>query len=445
MLELFFKRRAKLDIKIRSNISAIVAEYESKKKQIINDYSQATEHLENIKSLAIMQGEYPRIHIKTQIDSLKNYLTSLNNSTWLYAYKLYNLDRLMSPKEKDAFFMVIDSGKTPEFNVENLYSTFGKHMQDPVMAIAKSFAEVFCNLDPYYKSHEKVKVGAKGLPKRIIIKYIGGFRSSGEKQLEATLTALSCGMNLPILSYREVCDFVKPQKSTSNCKNSVKKYDDTVLNYVELKLFQNGNGHLHFKPKALETINKMLAYYYGETLPDAPEETDAPRQSTEVSKDLQYYPTPRHVAERLCERVILKNANVLDPSCGCGRLLDAAIRAGASSTFGIEYDRNRALESKKKGHSVVIRNFLEVQEPAECDKYDVVMMNPPFFGKHYFKHIEHARKFVKKGGKLVSVLPATARYDHNLIKIGQWSDLPLGSFSESGTNVNTCIYEWFNR
>ena len=65
-------------------------------------------------------------------------------------------------------------------------------------------------------------------------------------------------------------------------------------------------------------------------------------------------------------------------------------------------------------------------------------MNPPFYGKHYAAHVEHALGFLKPSGILIAILPITARYDHGLLK-GSWDDLPVGSFSESGTNINTTI------
>lgn len=45
----------------------------------------------------------------------------------------------------------------------------------------------------------------------------------------------------------------------------------------------------------------------------------------------------------------------------------------------------------------------------------------------------------KGGGMMRHVLPITARYDHGLLE-GNWHDLPVGSFSESGTNINTTIF-----
>lgn len=80
-------------------------------------------------------------------------------------------------------------------------------------------------------------------------------------------------------------------------------------------------------------------------------------------------------------------------------------------------------------------NFLE--QPAR-EEFDFVVMNPPFYGRHYVKHVNHAMKFLKPGGMLVTVLPATAYYDHGELK-GRWEDLPTASFSEAGTNVPTGI------
>jgi len=72
-------------------------------------------------------------------------------------------------------------------------------------------------------------------------------------------------------------------------------------------------------------------------------------------------------------------------------------------------------------------------------------MNPPFYGQHYLKHINHAIKFLTEDGCLTSVLPASAWYDHDkLPKGGQWTDLPVASFAESGTNIPTGIWKYWN-
>jgi SAM-dependent methyltransferase len=169
--------------------------------------------------------------------------------------------------------------------------------------------------------------------------------------------------------------------------------------------------------------------------------TKAP--STAVAKDLQFYWSPHEVIDRAMEFAGVPNLHewrnnppepmrILEPSCGDGRILDA-IRARGHRGLGIEYHAGRVAEARAKGHSVVLSNFLECPPSRE---FDAVVMNPPFYGRHYVKHVRHALKFLKPGGVLVSILPATAYYDHKDID-GEWRDLPVASFAEAGTNVPT--------
>ncbi len=205
---------------------------------------------------------------------------------------------------------------------------------------------------------------------------------------------------------------------------------------VRLRRFDNGNGHLFFEPDALRDINLALAEFYEDVLADCSDEKpDQQRASTAVSKDLQYYPTPAAVVEKvLSDLYIREGERVLEPSCGCGRFMDA-LRKTKAEVIGFEVDPGRAAQARAKGHRVMLANFLETIPTGDFSR---VIMNPPFYGRHYAKHVEHAFEFLKPGGTLTAILPATARYDHGLLK-GQWSDLPVGSFSESGTNINTVV------
>jgi hypothetical protein len=93
-------------------------------------------------------------------------------------------------------------------------------------------------------------------------------------------------------------------------------------------------------------------------------------------------------------------------------------------------------------------NFLQTVPTAA---YSHVIMNPPFYGTHYMQHVMHAWEFLKPGGMLVSVLPATAETGDSKAheafrgwleerKCGYghvFQDLPQEAFAESGTRVNT--------
>jgi len=80
--------------------------------------------------------------------------------------------------------------------------------------------------------------------------------------------------------------------------------------------------------------------------------------------------------------------------------------------------------------------LIEHAQSEPTGDFDLVIMNPPFVGRHYLLHVNHALKFLKDGGKLVTILPASAYYDHQELQ-GRWSNLPVASFRDSGTNIST--------
>lgn len=220
---------------------------------------------------------------------------------------------------------------------------------------------------------------------------------------------------------------------------------------ITIRKFKNGNAHMIFTPEALLEINRGLAEFYGDVLPDVEEPDAVKRPGTELAKDLQFYWTPPKVIDTVLYDAGIYTRDevargydrraftVLEPSCGDGRIMDA-LRERGCRAFGIEVHAGRAQEARAKGHNVLVKNFLEVH-PSTFPPFDFVVMNPPFYGRHYVKHVRHAMQFLKPGGTLVAILPATARYDHDdladLMSRTTWRDHPVASFAPAGTNVPT--------
>jgi hypothetical protein len=87
---------------------------------------------------------------------------------------------------------------------------------------------------------------------------------------------------------------------------------------------------------------------------------------------------------------------VLEPSCGCGRLLDALRDAGAEA-FGIEVDGARGGQCREKGHRAHCANFLET---VPTGNYDRVVMNPPSYGTQYARPSTRCVIYLRPGGIL---------------------------------------------
>jgi hypothetical protein len=424
---------------LQRSLSDVVAEYEHKRAALPAALSAFKAAGDDLKMAATVGGTYGQEQIDTGSVYEHHLESNLLKSAWLHVYDGLDIKRLASPTDKRLFDQAMTS--PPEFTIDNIRGTFGRFVQDPRGSILRGLAEVFCGLDQAYKSHDKVKIGVSGLPKRVVLSGFGEYQYYGKQKLETILNALAVYQGKPLVSYRELDELMRDEsallvRAELPATKYAKEIAETPGRGIRLRRFGNGNGHLFFEKDTLKDINKALAEFYGDVLPDTTDEKPtAKRASTAVAKDLQYYPTPTKVVDDVLSDIYpIKGQRVLEPSCGCGRLMDALRKAGAN-VHGVEVDASRANQARAKGHSVLLANFLETVPTHDFDR---VVMNPPFYGKHYAKHVNHALKFLKPGGTLTAILPATARYDHGLLD-GRWSDLPIGSFSESGTNINTVV------
>lgn len=447
------------------SLPEVVAEYDQKLAAIPDAVVAFRAAGDALKISATVGGEYGQetIDPSGRGTDEKTLERNLRRSAWLHVWNGLNLPTIASARDKQKWQQALSD--PPPFTLDNLRATFGPYLENPRLTILRGMAEVFADLDPAFKSHEKMKIGVKGLPKRVVIHGFGGFirgtyYRGGMEKVRDILNALAAYQSKPLVTYAETCalekdgdvmresrDVLDPHESQHVHRRRAEageppKTIRVIGRGVWLKTFLNGNGHLFFGPDALRDINLALAEYYGDVLPDCPDwqdgERPAPRASTAVSKDLQFYPTPQKVIDSVIGDLSVIGKHVLEPSCGNGAFMVALKRAGAASVTGIEVDPARADKARMWGMPVQCANFLEtIPNPV----YDLVVMNPPFYGRHYAKHVRHALRFLKPGGKLVAILPATARYDHGLLDDlkPSWRDLPVGAFAESGTNVCTTI------
>lgn len=436
-------------------VADLIAEHDEKAASVeaaIRSYDEAFDRL----GMAFtVQGTY------VEPVGSKSYLhasalrKNLLKSGWKAVYNRLQIDRIASAKDKQLFERTI--ADPPPLTLENAKATFGDYFERPRFHILRGLAEVFADLDPAYKSHSKVRIGVKGLPKRIILRSWQDYGSGwGVDRFKDICNALAAYQGKPPIDYAEIAEINSILRSGRDAElNGIgippSRYNDSETRLapdrgMTVRRFANGNAHIFFDKWTLLDINGALAEFYGEVLPDAEPDDVKPSASTAVAKDLQFYWTPPEAVEAALEFAGVHEQTpytrsrgmepyrILEPSCGDGRILDG-IRQRGHNSLGIEYHPGRAAEARAKGHAVVTSNFLEQRAVPEFDR---VVMNPPFYGRHYIKHVRHALKFLRPGGTLVSILPATARYDHGELS-GEWRDLPVASFAEAGTNVPTCM------
>lgn len=415
------------------NLGSVIEEYESKFEQTEKHIAGYKSAIEAMELNCCVSGTYVENVVKSSFPpSAIEVKRNLLKSAWKHVYNVLNLNEIASISDKKSFEMAL--ADPAPFTKENIVATFGDYVANPRFHILKGLAEVFCRLDPFYKSHSNMQIGVKGLPKRVIINKNYSSSNFNRDEVHNLVNAVAVVEGRTHVGYDIISQI------ENECRKAPYEYDGFTF-----KQYVNGNTHVHFSPNKLNLVNRALAEFYGDVLPDAPQETESKKASTEVSKDLQFYPTPKPVVHKVLNQVSFMDGDrVLEPSCGEGAIMDELVLLEQKITLiGVECDHGRASKAKAKGHSVITDNFLQTNPTGDFDK---VVMNPPFYGKHYIKHVEHAAKFLKQAGTIACILPATARYNHNLLPSGgTWYDLPVASFKESGTNIPTGFYVWRKR
>jgi hypothetical protein len=368
---------------------------------------------------------------------------------WKRLYMDSGLFALMDSEARAALDESL-KGDTPEVTVESAYERLSEVLDDRVTLWRRGLANTFAKLDPIFKSHDPYQ-----FKRRVIL--TGIYNDFG------MLNDRSCNILDDVERAFSVLDG-KTEYSSGETRRLLKeaRYGSggarqTTIEtpYYKVNVFKNGNVHLWFnRPDLVLKLNKELAAYFGSVLPDGvptPEQNLRHKaQSTEVSKDLAFYPTPVPVIEFMIEEGLgdcIKGKSVLEPSAGEGAIVRQLLPYTKDVT-AVEVDGGRCEHLRQLPIKTVLNaNFLGM---TSTPTFDCVVMNPPFCGTHYVSHVMHAYGFVKTGGMLWTILPATSRYsesgDHlkfrewaESVYSSRWYDLPAGSFKSSGTNINTVL------
>jgi phospholipid N-methyltransferase len=218
-----------------------------------------------------------------------------------------------------------------------------------------------------------------------------GKKTSGYKRMAAQIEKVMAGKEVfhPSVSVMEAISDIA--KAVDVPSFSPVKY--SVDNYNRFKAMGMTSD---------EELRAMLREYvaYKE---DVQEEDKAKKLERELVgvKDVgfDFFPTPKEVSERMVDMAEIEpGMKVLEPSAGNGNIAEAIRSVGVEPDVAeISSKLREILEAK--GFRVVDHDFMDVTE-----KYDRIIMNPPFSNNLDIEHIRHAYDLLNPGGKLVSVV-----------------------------------------
>jgi len=157
----------------------------------------------------------------------------------------------------------------------------------------------------------------------------------------------------------------------------------------------------------------------------------------------QLFQTPPALAARLVAALeIPDGARVLEPSAGLGRLLDAVEALKPAEVVAVDVSpacTGELFRQERAGVTIKQRDFLDVS-PAELGTFDAVVMNPPFHMRADVRHILHALKFLRPGGRCAALCLDTPQRTAALRELADtWEELPPETFRAEGTSVRTVL------
>lgn len=152
----------------------------------------------------------------------------------------------------------------------------------------------------------------------------------------------------------------------------------------------------------------------------------------------QFYPTPESIASLAAEMAqIGPDDTVLEPSAGQG---DLAAFLPKDRTTCVEISPLHCAILKAKGHDPVQADFIAWAKEVGIGgaQFDAIVMNPPFSQGRWKAHTEAAASLLAPGGRLVAVLPASAKGKDVLPGFAhEWAGPYANEFA--GTSVSVVI------
>lgn len=148
-------------------------------------------------------------------------------------------------------------------------------------------------------------------------------------------------------------------------------------------------------------------------------------------KSHQFYPTPEKLARIAVDLAeIGESDTVLEPSAGQGGIADYLPKG---RTTCVEVSDLNCLILAGKGHDVKHADFL-TWEPGR--NFDCIVANPPYSEGRWLAHTQRAADMLAPAGRLVVILPASARGKDLLPGFDcTWSSVYENEFAGTGTAV----------
>jgi hypothetical protein len=201
-------------------------------------------------------------------ETRKTVSQEVDRHAWQYLMNESGLRTLMDAKARGEWNESINNGKFPELTAANVAATFEQLFASRADMFDRGVIACFKQLSWDYKTNKPFKFG-----KRVVLRYIRGTVSPGARgSVGTSLGWVSMNSNtnalddlsrvLSVLDGKPEADHRQGWYSRLNRVNKTTD-PDAEDDYLSVRCFRNGNGHVTFKrPDLVDKMNQILAKHY---------------------------------------------------------------------------------------------------------------------------------------------------------------------------------------
>lgn len=386
-----------------------------------------------------------------QDEFMERMIKNIDRDMWRGLINGTPIGSLMDRQERKKFEEDVERDPPPA-TADNVRATLERLIGESDAIFRRGLVNAFKQLDRDYASNDGFKIG-----ERIVItwgcswdKACNWFRLHRGEYLQDVDRVMHVLDGKKAPEYSQGIQAAIESDMQGWGSNGRRGKGEVTTPYWRAKYFKNGNLHLFpLRRDLLDQCNRIIAEHFGLVVPAHRDVRDPTpnykfREGEAVKED--FFATPSQVAlDLVTEAEIELGMAVLEPSAGTGAIAEA-VRLFTHDITCVELNPERAATLRAKGFEVQEEDFLDIVPVA---RFDRIIMNPPFSRQQDLRHVLHALKFLKPGGRLVAIMSSSAeRPAHKLGEHftreverlgGDFWRLPAGSFRESGTSVNTTV------
>jgi hypothetical protein len=197
--------------------------------------------------------------------AIKAITQNIDRSIWKNLMNKSGMLALMDAQARDEWYNSLEKDDIPAVSEENILSTFEQLHQSKAEVFERGIINVFKGLSWDYKSNSPCKFGKKIIVDGLVQYDRWGFHFRHGRRREQ-LADLDRMLNLldgkPVPENR---NDLSVRLGAHISKQHASVYEDE---YVEIRYFQKGTGHIIFKRSDLiDKMNEIVARYFPATLP----------------------------------------------------------------------------------------------------------------------------------------------------------------------------------